>query len=161
VDPGSSVETQDVQPPPEVKEVSGPGRGVNVPEVLTKSPETEPEAANVSSHSICLEGSHTVPSPITPFVVSNRQLGDEHIREISTSDEGPNITVQPATPGSSTKTGLGDPFNKPTDAGKSTAINENGRSQVKSRKQQQRPPSPSPDRYVPSHPFFLKLSQKA
>jgi len=138
------------------EEVQDPDSVVNVPEVLTKSSETEPEPTNHSFDGICPEGSHTVPSPVTPFVVSNRQLGDdmEHIREITTGDEGPNITVQPATPGSSTKTGLGNPFNKPTDAGKSTAINENDRSQVKSRKHQQRPPSPSPDRYVPSHPFL-------
>lgn len=61
---------------------------------------------------------------------------------IATGYGGPDITLQPATPGSSTK----------TDSGKSTAINENGGSPVKFRKQQ-RPPSPAPDRYVPSEMF--------
>lgn len=142
-------------------------QAVNAPEVLTKSsvlvkgqPETKVQSpklrpnmyAGPTNHSLdgnCPEGSHIVPSPVTPFIVSNRQLGheSEQVREISTGDDGPNIIVQPATPGSSTKTGLGDPFNKPIETSKSTGVKENGKSQVKLRKQQ-RPPSPTPDRYV-------------
>jgi hypothetical protein len=39
------------------------------------------------------------PSPSTPFVLSNRQLGDEDTaREIVTGASLPNITIQPATP---------------------------------------------------------------
>jgi hypothetical protein len=134
---------------------------IQIPVALSKS-----EPANHFLDGICPEGSHTVPSPVTPLIVSNRQLGDdEHVREISTGDDGPSITVQPATPGSSTRNGLGDgstwgeSFKKPVDAARSSAIaSENGRSQITSRKSQ-RPPTPSPpDR--PITPTSMRSSHK-
>jgi hypothetical protein len=104
------------------------------------APETPPSVEQT------LNETPRVPSPITPFVVGNGQLGpdDEEIQEITTGSETPNITVQPATPGTSTtKTEF---TLKPLDEAKSTAIEEeNGRTQVKSRKQ---PRSQSPERPV-------------
>lgn len=116
------------------------------------APETPPSAPAEQT----LAETPPVPSPITPFVVSNRQLGhdDEEIQEITTGSETPNITVQPATPGTSTtKTEF---TLKPLDEAKSTAIEEeNGRTQVKSRKQ---PRSQSPER--PVTPTSMRSAHK-
>jgi len=65
----------------------------------------------------------------------------------ATGHGGPDITIQPATPGSRTK----------TNSGESTALNEHGDSPVKFRKQQ-RPPSPTPDR--PLTPNSMRSSRK-
>jgi hypothetical protein len=89
-------------------------------------------------------------------MVSDRQLGHDgdEVKEITTGSEGPNITVQPATPGlSSTKTDFNP---KPLDAAKSTAIEEeNGRNQVKPRKQ---PKSQSRER--PVTPTSMRSASK-
>lgn len=153
-----------VEPRPDVQKTSGEthkDEKIRVPVVLSKS-----EHVKQSSDIGCSEGSHTLPSPITPFVVCNRQLDDdEHARETSTGDDAPHITVQPATPGSSMRNGLGDgsswaePLKKPDDTARSSAIaSEDARPQVTSRKPQ-RPPTPShPDR--PITPTSMRSSHK-
>jgi hypothetical protein len=132
-------------------------------EEITGTAEIEPsvqEVAPQSPSSAPIEQTLTetppIPSPITPFVVGSKQLGhdDEEIQQITTGSEGPDITVQPTTPGTpSTKT----EFNlKPVDEAKSTAIEEeNGRTQVKSRKQ---PRSQSPER--PVTPASMRSAHK-
>ena len=96
--------------------------------------------------------------PVTPFVHDNsRQLGEQELRikEIATPEEGPLITVQPATPGSSLKTTNTDPFSKPIDTAKASAIEtENGRSQLTSRKHA----APSPER--PLTPTSMRSAGK-
>jgi len=62
-------------------------------------------------------------------------LEKEKAKEILTPEEGPNITIQPATPGSSMKTGATDPSSKPIDTAKTTTIEEgSGRTRLMSRK---------------------------
>ena len=118
---------------------------VEVKEVTPESP--PPETVDQPTDGVYAEGSHTVTSLETPFVVSDRQLGHdtEEVRQIDTGDEGPNVVVTPATPGSSLKTRKSDPFenSQSVDTAKASAIEEeNGRSQLKSRKQ----PSPVAER---------------
>ena len=82
------------------------------------------------------------PSPTTPFVVSDKQLGNEdEAREITTEGDSPNITVQPATP-AALKTEF---VPQPLDTAKTTAIEEENGRQVKSRKN---PRSQSPERPI-------------
>jgi len=98
------------------------------------------------------DGAHITPPPIelppTPFVVSqNKQLDseDRSPREIVSPVEGPSINVLPATPGTSLKNRGGDPFDRPANDAKTTAIdNDNGHSQIKSRKTV----SPIPERPI-------------
>jgi hypothetical protein len=114
-------------------------------EIREVRPESPPTATGGSFEGISQDGSRAVPSPVTQFVLGNPQLGNDAdpIREVSTGTEGPNITVQPATPGgSSTKT---DPSSKPVDTAKATAMEEeNGRSQLKSRNKQPVPTAERP-----------------
>jgi hypothetical protein len=88
-----------------------------------------------------------VPSPITPFVVGDRQLGHEDTtQEIRTGQDSPNITFSPATPGSSIS--AIDQFEKSVtkDEAKSTGIDDESRtSQIKARKSH--PPTP-PERPI-------------
>ncbi|KAF4624681.1 hypothetical protein G7Y89_g13487 [Cudoniella acicularis] len=96
--------------------------------------------------------------PATPFIVGDKQLGhnNEQTRKISTSNTGPSITVQPATPRASLKLGRGD-SSEATDAASSTAVaTDNGSSGLKSRNQ--RVVSPSPDR--PLTPTSIRSSHK-
>lgn len=107
-------------------------------EVNEVGPETSPPAPVEQTSS---EKPH-VPLPTTPFVVGDRQLGhDDEVREISTDGDSPNITVQPATP-AALKTEF---VQKPLDAAKSTAIEEENGRQVKPRKN---PRSQSPERPI-------------
>jgi len=72
----------------------------------------------------CLEGPHVVPAPMTPFIVGNRQLGeDDDVREIATSEDSPSITVVPATPEASSKAKV-DPLEEPVETVKTPAIEE-------------------------------------
>lgn len=117
---------------------------IDVQEVPESPPLLEPEAAQTmtTSDHPNLDGSYMEPEPVklpvTPFVLDNsKQIGEqvEVAKEVVSPEEGPQITVQPATPGSSLKTTVTDPFNKPIDTAKATAIEEeNGRSQLTSRK---------------------------
>jgi len=88
-----------------------------------------------------------VPSPITPFVLGDRQLGHEDAaHEIRTGQDSPNITFSPATPVSSIS--ATDHFENPVteDKAKSTGIDdESGTSQIKARKPY--PPTP-PERPI-------------
>jgi len=107
-------------------------------EVNEVGPETPPPAPVEQTSS---EKPH-FPLPTTPFVVGDRQLGhDDEVREIATDGDSPNITVQPATP-AALKTEF---VQKPLDAAKSTAIEEENGRQVKSRKN---PRSQSPERPI-------------
>lgn len=110
---------------------------VDVKEVAAETPPEEKQGP------ICAIGPHVVPSPVTPFVVGDKQLGhDDEVKEIKTGRGSPNIMVQPATPAASiTKS----EFIAKPDIAKSTAIEEeNGRTQMKSRKSK----STSPERPV-------------
>jgi hypothetical protein len=117
-------------------------------EVHEVSPESPPSGVvNKSLDGIFREESNILPSLETPFIVGHRQVGhdSEEVRQINTEEEGPNVMVTPATPSSSLKTSTSDPFNKshPVDTAKASAIEEeNGRSELKSRKQ----PSPATER---------------
>jgi hypothetical protein len=130
----------------ETKNGTGIGEDASV-EVQEVGPETPPSAP-VEQPLVeeSAEKPHAVPSPITPFVMGSRQLDDDDDKahEIATGSEGPNISIHPATPGTS---GAKAEFTlKPLDEAKSTAIEEeNGRSQVKARKQ---PKSQSPERPI-------------
>lgn len=88
---------------------------------------------------------HEVSSYSPPPVTDNKELGhSEEIQEITTGSDTPNITIQPATPGLSTIDKEFTP--KPLDEAKTTAIEEeNGRAQVKSRKQAKPPSSERPE----------------
>ncbi|KAN0095702.1 hypothetical protein V8E51_016413 [Hyaloscypha variabilis] len=112
-----------------------------VKEVAAESP--PPEPVEQASHA---------PSPETPLVVSDRQLGhDDEVREITTDGDSPNITVQPATPAAS-KTEF---VPKPLDTAKTTAIEEENGRQVTSRKP---PRSQSPER--PITPSSMRSATK-
>lgn len=109
-----------------------------------------------------------IPLPIeepAPFVEENSvKIDDESTREIVTPVEGPNITIQPATPGSSLNSKRADPFIKSiaVDTAKATAIEEeNGRTTLKSRKAPSpttdRPRTPNSMRSEPNSKNFLKV----
>ena len=124
---------------------------VDVQEVLESPPSLEPESAQatMTTETSNLDGSYMEPEPvklpITPFVLDNSKQIGESVKEVVKPEEGPQITVQPATPGSSLKTAATNPFNKPIDTAKASAIEaENGRSQLISRK----PPASSPERSI-------------
>lgn len=137
---------------------------VDVQEVVQTPPSQHPESTETPPiiDNPTMDGSYIEPEPaklpVTPFVHDNsRQLGEQEPRakEIVTPEEGPNITVQPATPGSSLKTTATDPFDKPINTAKSSAIEEqNGRSQLASRK----PAAPSPER--PLTPTSMRSAGK-
>lgn len=137
---------------------------VDVQEVPESPPLLEPGVAQTtaSSDNPNLDGAYIEPEPAklpaTPFILgNNKQLGgeEEQAKEIVTPEEGPQITVQPATPGSSLRTTKTDPFNRPVDTAKATAIEEeNGRSQLTSRK----PAAPSPER--PLTPTSMRSGAK-
>jgi hypothetical protein len=111
-----------------------------------------------------MDGSYMEPGrvklPVTPFVHDNsKQLGEPEqepgMKDAVTPEEGPQITVQPATPGSSLKTTTTNPFEKPVNAAKSSALEEQtGRSQLASRK----PAAPSPER--PLTPTSIRSAGK-
>ncbi|KAH8653212.1 hypothetical protein BGZ60DRAFT_180509 [Tricladium varicosporioides] len=90
---------------------------------------------------ICPEGSHTVPAPTTPFIVSDRQLGhdDDTTRRISSGEQGPSIIVQRATPRSSMEIRASEP-----DTAGSSGVASGESPSVRARKQQV--VSPPPDR---------------
>ncbi|KAE9367435.1 hypothetical protein N431DRAFT_470868 [Stipitochalara longipes BDJ] len=107
-------------------------------EVKEVSPESPPPGPVEQTSS---EEVH-VPSPETPLVVSDKQLGNEdEVREITTDGDSPNIIVQPATPAASKS----EFVPKPLDTAKTTAIEEENGRQVKSRKN---PRSQSPERPI-------------
>jgi len=122
--------------------ITTPGEiSTEVKEVTAESP--PPEPVEQASHA---------PSPETPLVVSDRQLGlDDEVREITTDGDSPNITVQPATPAAS-KTEF---VPKPLDTAKTTAIEEENGRQVTSRKP---PRSQSPER--PITPSSMRSATK-
>jgi hypothetical protein len=133
---------------------------IDVQEVPETATSLEPESAQTTTNSDKpkLDGSYMEPEPAKmPATPNSKQLGDqeEQVKEIVTPEEGPHITVQPATPGSSLKTTATDPFNKPIDTAKATAIEEeNDRSQLTSRKLA----APSPER--PLTPTSMRSAGK-
>jgi hypothetical protein len=139
-------------------------QSVDIQEVSETPPSHDfksPETATINDNPT-MDGAYMEPEPVklpaTPFVHDNgRQLGEQklQIKEIVTPEEGPQITVQPATPGSSLKTINTDPFTKPIDTAKASAIEqENGRAQLTSRKQA----APSPER--PLTPTSMRSAGK-
>jgi len=130
-------------------------QSVGVQEVAESPVALAPQTSN-------LDGTYMEPEPVklpvTPFVHDNsKQLGEsESIKKVVLPDRGPQITVQPATPGSTLgKTTSIDPFHKTADTAKTTAIEtENGRPQMKSRKST----APSPER--PLTPTSLRSRNK-
>lgn len=94
------------------------------------------------------------PLPVTPYVVGNRQLGDDGgpTREILNSDEGPSITVQPATPGPANLSGI-EPSKQLGDVS-SSAVDDSSTTQITKRSKQGTPisgraASPSSMRTIP------------
>ena len=146
---------------PDLKDVTTKDERETSVEVKEVSAESESAAVAGSSSQnntdAQVDGSHIIPEPIelpdTPFIAddASKQLSSEDgtPQEIVNPKEGPSITVQPSTPGTSDKnrgsdTKSTDPFDK---AAKATAIEEeNGRSRLTSRKT--RAPSPIPDRPI-------------
>lgn len=122
---------------------------VDVQEVGPESPPNgvvEPAAGEAEEHTDA-EGVTQMPSipniedikpkEPAPFVEDSGPVDDKTPREIVSPEEGPNIMVSPATPGSSLNTKKSDPFDQPAkvDTAKASAIEEeNGRTNLKSRK---------------------------
>ncbi|KAG0647618.1 hypothetical protein D0Z07_6849 [Hyphodiscus hymeniophilus] len=121
---------------------------VDVQEVLETPPRHQSVPTVIDNPT--MDGSYTEPEPkklpATLFIQGESgplRREEPKKKEIVPSEEAPSITVQLATPGSSLKIIPTDPFSKPIDSAKATAIEEeNGRSQLTSRKQTQ----PSPER---------------
>jgi hypothetical protein len=143
---------------PDLKEATAKDereKSVEVHEISAESPPVgiiESAAHNYSERQV--DGPHISPGPVelpeTPFGADeNKQLDSEDgsPQEIVSPKEGPSITVLPSTPGTSMKNRGSDPFDKPIDGAKTTAIEEeNGRAHLTSRKA--RAPSPTPDRPI-------------
>lgn len=137
---------------------------VDVQEVPETPPSHQLESPQTitSSDNPTMDGAYMEPEPVrlpvTPFVHDHsKQLGEQEqlVKEVVSPEEGPQITLQPATPGSSLKTTATDPLNRPIDTAKGTAIDEeNDRSQLTSRK----PAPPSPER--PLTPTSMRSAGK-
>ena len=125
---------------------------VDVQEVSETPPNYKLEPTEIApfNDNPTMDGSYMEPEParlpVAPFILEDDgKVGEQEplTKEIVTPNDSPNITVQPATPGSSLMTPTTDPFSEPIDTAKSTAIEqENGRTKMISRKQ----PAPSPER---------------
>lgn len=160
----SGIGTPEASSESDINERSDQGAGIEEVDTDTSG---EAQDTPTSSHSQTKNEAKRICIPErSSSNTANRQLGDdERVREISTGDDGPNITVQPATPGSSMRTeassehrNINEYSDKPTYTPKSSdTAHENRRSQLTSRKQR-RPPSPNMDR--PVTPTSIRSSHK-
>lgn len=160
------------------------GEATVISEVSIQKSPSKDTIGEGSLDGICAEGSHVVPSPITPFIVGDRQLGsdDGEVEVLTTGQFSPTITIQPATPLPSVNRRLGyddeaethnltvspstlrisrtvaDTTIKQNDTAKSTAVeNETDDTQVKSRKRQVSP-TRGPER--PATPTSMRSPSK-
>jgi hypothetical protein len=115
-DEGEAIKKQEREPSVDIQEIA-----LEIPISVPSNSLTFETAPAVETP----EAASKVLKPIVP-VTGDRNFndGESYICEIAASDEGPSITVQPATPGSSTKTRTSDPFPKVPNTAKSTAISE-------------------------------------
>jgi hypothetical protein len=127
----------------EVQEVGAETPPLGVVEPAVGEPEEHTDAEGVTQMPSIPDIEDIKPKEPAPFVDDSVPVDDESPRGIVSPDEGPNIMVSPATPGSSLNTKKSDPFDEPikVDTAKATAIEEeNGRTNLKSRK----PPADRP-----------------
>ena len=110
--------------------------GVDVQEVSATASRHQSEPKEIASFSDNpnMDGS-IEPKPMNSYVTtsvleSSAQIDDPLVKGIITPEEGPNITVESATPGSSLKTIKMDRSIEPSDSVKTTSI-EQGNSQTK------------------------------
>lgn len=140
------VATTDTSGPVKSKVETRAGRA---PTITIEPATSSQEIPKGGTRSITEDSLSAMSPPVsTPFIVNGeRQLGHgkEQDHELLASDQGPSITLQPATPRASLRTTDTD-LTEATDAGESTSVATSGRSSELASRKKQRAMTPSPDR---------------